>query len=228
MKVWRGGAAVDLLAELADEDVDRAVAVRLAAAPDSLQQLVARHDPVRARAPACRAAGTRSASGRRSGRRRTPAPRAGRCAAPRSRSARRAASLLGADAAPRRGADPRDELLHRERLDEVVVGAELERVDAVVLGAARADRRRSACRCPRRARSRSRSSRRARAASGRARRRRAARSGAAPAPARPSRPPSGSKPAAARCRAIPWAITSSSSTIRTRATSAYDRPGRSR
>ena len=33
----------------------------------------------------------------------------------------------------------RDELLHRERLDEVVVGADLERVHAVVLGAAGAD-----------------------------------------------------------------------------------------
>ena len=42
---------------------------------------------------------------------------------------------------PRRAAaaDARGELLHRERLDEVVVGAELERVDPVVLGAARAD-----------------------------------------------------------------------------------------
>jgi hypothetical protein len=33
----------------------------------------------------------------------------------------------------------RDELLHRDRLDEVVVGAQLERVDAVVLAAARGD-----------------------------------------------------------------------------------------
>src|SRR2546421_8541110 len=38
-------AAVDLLAHLADEDVDGAVAVRLAPAPDALQKLVARHDP---------------------------------------------------------------------------------------------------------------------------------------------------------------------------------------
>src|SRR2546423_6834089 len=36
-------AAVDLLAHLADEDVDGAVAARLAPAPDALQQLVARH-----------------------------------------------------------------------------------------------------------------------------------------------------------------------------------------
>src|ERR687888_579435 len=38
-------AAVDLLAHLADEDVDGAVAVRLAPAPNALQQLVARDHP---------------------------------------------------------------------------------------------------------------------------------------------------------------------------------------
>src|SRR5947208_12747284 len=38
-------AAVDLLAHLADEDVDGAVAVRLAPAPDALEQLVARDHP---------------------------------------------------------------------------------------------------------------------------------------------------------------------------------------
>ena len=42
-------------------------------------------------------------------------------------------------AAPRRGLHARDQLLHRERLDEVVVGPDLERVHAVVLGAAGAD-----------------------------------------------------------------------------------------
>src|SRR5918996_826154 len=47
-----------------------------------------------------------------------PAPSVGRSAAPRS-------------TAPRRG--------HRERLDEVVVGPDLQRVDTVVLGAAGAD-----------------------------------------------------------------------------------------
>src|SRR5207302_4069643 len=40
---WR--AAVDLLAQTADEDVDGAVAVRLAPTPELLQQLVAREDP---------------------------------------------------------------------------------------------------------------------------------------------------------------------------------------
>ena len=50
-----------------------------------------------------------------------------------------AARVLRARAPPGRRADARDELLHRERLDEVVVGADLERVDAVVLGAAGGD-----------------------------------------------------------------------------------------
>ena len=47
--------------------------------------------------------------------------------------------LLRPDAAARGGADPRHELAHRERLHEVVVGADLERVHAVVLGPARGD-----------------------------------------------------------------------------------------
>ena len=47
--------------------------------------------------------------------------------------------LRGPHTAPRRGADARDELAHRERLHEVVVGADLERVHAVVLRAARRD-----------------------------------------------------------------------------------------
>ena len=47
--------------------------------------------------------------------------------------------VLSARPAARGCADARDELLHRERLHEVVVGADLERVDAVVLGAARGD-----------------------------------------------------------------------------------------
>src|SRR6266536_1059827 len=43
------------------------------------------------------------------------------------------------DAASRGGVHARDELGHRERLHEVVVGADVERVHAVVLGPARAD-----------------------------------------------------------------------------------------
>ena len=45
----------------------------------------------------------------------------------------------GADAAADGGADAGDELAHRERLDQVVVGADLERADPVALGAAGAD-----------------------------------------------------------------------------------------
>ena len=44
MKVCARRRPVDLLAQPPDEDVDRAVAVRLAAAPDLLEQLVAGHD----------------------------------------------------------------------------------------------------------------------------------------------------------------------------------------
>ena len=47
--------------------------------------------------------------------------------------------LLGPDPAAGRGTDTSHQLLHREGLDEVVVGPELEGVDAVVLGAAGAD-----------------------------------------------------------------------------------------
>ena len=46
---------------------------------------------------------------------------------------------LGPDAAPRRRLHAGDELLHRERLDQVVVGPDLQRVHAVMLGAAGAD-----------------------------------------------------------------------------------------
>ena len=45
MKRVPGRAAVDLVAELPHEDVDRAVAVAVAPAPDPLHQLVARDDP---------------------------------------------------------------------------------------------------------------------------------------------------------------------------------------
>src|SRR5262249_58471487 len=47
--------------------------------------------------------------------------------------------VLSTGRAPRRGTHARDQLLHRERLDEVVVGAHLERMHAVVLGAACGD-----------------------------------------------------------------------------------------
>ena len=66
---------------------------------------------------------------------------------------RLAARLLRrADAAAGGGADAGDELAHRERLDQVVVGADLEGVDAVVLGAARGDDDDRRRRSPRRGR----------------------------------------------------------------------------
>src|SRR5437764_15223209 len=40
----RGSATVDLLAQLADENVDGSVPVRVPSSPQGLQQLVARHD----------------------------------------------------------------------------------------------------------------------------------------------------------------------------------------
>ena len=45
MKVWRGARVSTFSTQLADEHVDGAVAVRGAAAPDALQQLVARQHP---------------------------------------------------------------------------------------------------------------------------------------------------------------------------------------
>ena len=132
-------AAVDLVAQPADEDVHGAVAVALAPAPDLLQQLVAGDDA---------AALERELVEQPELGRREPGVAA---LDVRLHVARVDAELLDLDrvaallrlrahAPPGRGADAGDELLHRERLDEVVVGPDLERVHAVVLGAAGADR----------------------------------------------------------------------------------------
>ena len=139
MKVCRGARAVDLVAQPADEDVDGPVAVALAPAPDLLQQLVAGDDA----AAVERELVEQPELGRRQAR---VAPvdvgldvvRVD----PELLDLDRVAALLGpaADAAPGGRAHARDELLHRERLHEVVVGPDLERVHPVVLGAARADR----------------------------------------------------------------------------------------
>ena len=130
--------AVDLLAQPADEDVDGAVAVRLAPPPHLLQQLVARDDAA--------AVERERVEQLELGRRQLGAAAVderlhlARVDAQLLDLDRLAAPLLGrAHAAPRRRADARDELAHRERLHEVVVGADLERVHAVVLGAARGD-----------------------------------------------------------------------------------------
>src|SRR4051794_39572254 len=129
---------VDLVAQPPDEDVDGPVPMGLAPAPDLLQQLVA--------------SGHTSAIERE----RVEEPKLG----PRELGAptvdvrlhlawidpqlldldRLAALLrLCPDTAPRGCLYPGDELLHRERFHEVVVGPDLQRVDAVVLGAAGAD-----------------------------------------------------------------------------------------
>ncbi len=129
---------VDLLAQLAHEDVDGAVAVRGPATPDPLQQLVA---------------GEHAAHVERE---RVEQPELGRrevgarAVDVRLHVPRVEAQLLDHDLVaaarvlrPRATAggrtDPGRELLHRERLHEVVVGADLERMHAIVLGAARGD-----------------------------------------------------------------------------------------
>ena len=61
MKCVPGGALVDLLAQLADEDVDGAVAVRRPAAPDALQQLVPGEHAALLERQGVERAGTRSA-----------------------------------------------------------------------------------------------------------------------------------------------------------------------
>ena len=132
------GAAVDLLAQLAHEDVDGAVAVRGAPAPDALEQLVAREHAALVE----RKCVEESELGRRQV--------GARAVDVRLDVARVEPELLDQDlvAAPRflrtraaagRRRDARRKLFHREGLHEVVVGAELERVDPVVLGAAGAD-----------------------------------------------------------------------------------------
>ena len=131
-------AAVDLLAQPSHEDVHGPVAPRLAPPPELLQQLVASHDPIAVERELVQEAELR---------RRQLAALA---VDVRLHLARVDAQLLDLDrlaalglgsphAPPRGGVHARDELRHRERLHEVVVGADVERVDAVVLRAARAD-----------------------------------------------------------------------------------------
>ena len=138
MNVCCRRALVDLVPQTAHEDVHRAVAVRLTAAPDPLQELVTRDDA----APLERERVQELELGRRQ--------LGARAAHERLHLARVDAELLDLDrVAARRVLRPHaaaygrlhasDQLLHRERLDQVVVGADLERVYAVVLGAAGAD-----------------------------------------------------------------------------------------
>src|SRR5438105_2441579 len=124
-------AAVDLVAEALDADVDGTVAVALAAAPDPLEQLVAGDD-----AAALQGERVEDAElGRRE---------VGALAVHVGLDVRRVdAQLLDLDriavaslgireAAAQRRLHAGDELLHRDRLDKIVVGAELEGVHAVV------------------------------------------------------------------------------------------------
>src|SRR5918999_2458202 len=133
-----GRASVDLLAQAPHVDVDGSIAMRLATTPDLLQELVTGRNPP-------------GLQGERVQKLELGASKP--CTVPvyvRLEGAGVDAQLLdhdlGAarrlfrpDAATSGGRDACDELLHRERLHEEIVGPELERVDAVVLGPAGAD-----------------------------------------------------------------------------------------
>src|SRR5712691_6099680 len=129
-----GRWTVDLVTELTHEDVDRAVAVALTPAPDPLHQLLARDDA---------ALLERECVQQPEFRRRQPGALAVDVRLHVTRIDHQLLDLdplapvrrLGPNTAADGGADAGDERAHRERLDEVVVGAELERPDPVALGA---------------------------------------------------------------------------------------------
>ena len=138
MNVCLEARGVDLLAQAPDADVDGAVAVGGPPAPDSLEQLVpARH----AAAVLCQRVEQPELGRRQLGVLAVDERlhRAGVDPQLLDHQLLAAVLVQAAHAAARRGLDAGDELLHRERLDQVVVGADLERVHAVVLGAARRD-----------------------------------------------------------------------------------------
>jgi signal transduction histidine kinase len=137
-EVVLGRAAVDLVSQAAHVDVDSAVAVTGAPPPDLLQQLIAGGDAPRVEGQ------------------RIEEAELGRCELcvdtvhVRLHLAGVDAELLDLDRlasvdilrthpSPGGCLHTGDELLHRERLHEIVVGPELERVDAVMLGPAGAD-----------------------------------------------------------------------------------------
>src|SRR5215211_7663951 len=134
----RGARGRELVAQLADEHVHGAVAVGLPSPPHPLEYLVSGHDPAalerqRVEQPKLRRRqlGALPADVRLN---------VHRIHEELLRLDRLAPALLGRANAPAGGgAHAGDELLHREGLHEVVVRSDLERMDAVVLGPARAD-----------------------------------------------------------------------------------------
>ena len=112
---------------MADEDVQRVRRERRVVAPDPLV------DQARARAPGADGGGRTRAARTRSGSTRSPArPAARHASAGRARDRQtRASRSRRRRRPPKQRADSRDQLLVRERLDEIVVGAGLETGDAV-------------------------------------------------------------------------------------------------
>jgi hypothetical protein len=128
------GAPIDLLAQLANEHVDGSVAMRRPAAPDALEELVAReHATGLAREGVDEAELGRRELGTLPVDIRLDV--VGIEAQLLDLDLVSTTRLRFAHASARCCANTRGELLHRERLDEVVVGADLERVHAVVLRA---------------------------------------------------------------------------------------------
>src|SRR5580765_69655 len=128
-----GCAAIDLVPKPADEDVDGSVAVRLAPPPEALEQLVTRnHAAALERERVEQAELGRGQLSVLPSHVRLDVVRVDQQLLDLDRLSTR--DLRDANSAPGGSADPRDELLHGERLDEVVVGADLECMDAVVLG----------------------------------------------------------------------------------------------
>src|SRR5439155_4318478 len=133
-----GRAAVDLVAQSTHEDVDGAVAVRLTAAPDLLQQLVAGDDTAALEGQLIEQPELRWSQAR------ALAVDEGLHLSwvdAELLDLDRVASLgvVAAECSSRRCAYASNQLVHRERLDQVVVRSDLQRVHAVVLGAPGAD-----------------------------------------------------------------------------------------
>src|SRR6266545_1822081 len=133
-----GGVEIDLLPQLAHEDVDGTVAPIQPPAPDLLKQLVPRqHAALLERQCVEQAELRRSQLHALAVDVGLDAPRVDSKLFDFDPVA--SLRLLRADAAADCNAHAHDQLLHRERLHEVVVGPDLEGVDAILLAAAGAD-----------------------------------------------------------------------------------------